>query len=328
MSAVIAAFGVKPLFFPSAPYRIDSGDVARFLFYLLLTGLISYLVGARRKAEAALIKANEDLDRRVQERTAELHAVNEDLRRSNEALRRANGDLEQFAFSASHDLQEPLRNVAIYGQLLSRRYGDGLDEEGRQFLKIVTGGARRMENLVNDLLTYTRAGREEGDEPEIVDANASLEEALSNLSGAIEECGATITHNGLPSLCMRRVHLQQLFQNLIGNALKYRGEEAPRIRVTADRVEDHWRFSVEDNGIGISPEYREKIFGIFKRLHHNGQYSGTGIGLAICQRLVERYDGRIWVESQLGCGARFFFTIRDGAESMSQRQNNRTSCRG
>jgi signal transduction histidine kinase len=313
-SAVIAAFGAKPLFFPNVPYRFDAADLGRLLFYLLLTGLISYLVGARRKAEASLLAANAALDRRVQERTAELQAVNEDLRRSNEALRRANADLEQFAYSASHDLQEPLRNMAIYAQLLNRRYAHVLDERGRDFLKIVSDGAQRMGLLITDLLIYTQTGCAETGRREIIDANAVLDKVLTDLSSAVREAGATIVNQGLPRLRMEDVHLQQLFQNIVGNALKYRSEEPPLIQVSSEQTGGCWRFSIQDNGIGINPEYKEKIFGIFKRLHGNSDYAGTGIGLAICQRLVERYDGRIWVESEAGKGATFFFTIRsDGA---------------
>jgi signal transduction histidine kinase len=310
--ALISAFGIRPLFLPNAPYHFDLGDVGRLLFYLLLTGFVSYLVGARRKAEAALLAANADLDRRVQERTRELHASNEDLRRSNEALRRANADLEQFAYSASHDLQEPLRNVAIYSQIIGKRYSKTIDDQGREYLKIVTDGARRMEMLVFDLLAYTQAGRDEQEALDEIDANVSLVNTLHNLSQAIIDAQAEVTSGVLPRLRMRKVHLEQIFQNLIGNAIKYRRPEvSPHIRISAETSGDHWRFSIEDNGIGINPEYRERIFGIFKRLHTNGQYSGTGIGLAICQRLVERYDGRIWVESQPGKGATFFFTIKN-----------------
>ncbi len=226
------------------------------------------------------------------------------------ALRRANADLEQFAYSASHDLQEPIRNVAVYAELLQRRYGDKLDEEGRRALRFMNEGARRMEMLVRDLLIY-RQSSEPSDEPVAeVDANAVLDRAVADLAGTIQETGARVTRGPLPLVRMREVHLEQLFQNLIGNALKYRGADPPKVHVSAERAGDYWRFAVRDNGIGIDPKYREVIFGIFKRLHGGASRSGTGIGLAICQRLVERYGGRIWVESELGKGATFFFTIR------------------
>jgi light-regulated signal transduction histidine kinase (bacteriophytochrome) len=310
-SAFIAAFAARPIFFPSAPWRFDFGDVSRLIFYLLLTAFISYLVGARRKAEAELIAANEQLEQRVAERTAELSLANEELRKSNEALRRANADLEQFAYSASHDLQEPLRNVAVYTQLLELRYSKAFDNQGLQFLNVVTSGARRMEMLIRDLLAYTHATRGEDGEIVEVDARATLESVLLDLATVVKEAGAEVSGQNLPRLRMREVHLKQLLQNLVSNAIKYRGDNSPRVNVSAAQLADVWQFAVEDNGIGIAPEYKERIFGVFKRLHANGNYSGTGIGLAICKRLVERYDGRIWVESQPGEGATFYFTIRE-----------------
>lgn len=226
-------------------------------------------------------------------------------------LRRANADLEQFAYSASHDLQEPIRNVAVYSEILARRYSDVFDERGRQYLQFIASGAQRMGMLVKDLLAYTKiAGMEEEPSAE-VDAVSALGKAISNLSEAVRETGADIAHNGLPTLRVREVQLEQLFQNLIGNAIKYRKEEeAPRIQVEAEREGACWRIAVKDNGIGIPPEHRQRVFGIFKRLHNEERYSGTGIGLAICQRIVERNGGRIWVESEgPGTGSTFFFTL-------------------
>jgi light-regulated signal transduction histidine kinase (bacteriophytochrome) len=254
-----------------------------------------------------------------------LQAANEELRRSNaaltverarvetanDALRRANSDLEQFAYSASHDLQEPIRNVAIYTQVLERHYGNAFDDRARQYLAFIRDGAQRMELLVRGLLAYTEAASGDPEPAGIIDANVAFDRAVANLSEAIRQAGASVVSTGLPEVRMHEVHLQQLFQNLIGNAVKYRSEEPPCIRVAADAVEGYWRFSVRDNGIGIDPEYKEKIFGIFKRLHSNGKYAGAGIGLAICQRVVERYGGRIWVESKAGEGSTFLFTIRN-----------------
>lgn len=232
------------------------------------------------------------------------------LEQANEELKRANSDLEQFAYSASHDLREPLRNVAIYSQMITRKYAAKLDEQGHQFLGYVMDGARRMDALVNDLLAYTRAG-ETGDNgaKEKTSASDALQTALSNLLNVVMETQAEITYEELPELNVRRVHLQQLFQNLIGNSIKYRSKEIPRIHISAHKKENTWLFSVKDNGIGIEPEYRERVFGIFKRLHREEEYPGTGMGLAICQRIVERYRGRIWVESEFGRGATFFFTL-------------------
>jgi PAS domain S-box-containing protein len=226
-------------------------------------------------------------------------------------LRRANADLEQFAYSASHDLQEPIRNVSVYSELLAQRYNHVLDEKGRQCLQFIRGGAQRMQILVKDLLSYAKSASMEEERIEEVDAAGALDQALSNLSEAIRETQADVSYNGLPVLRVPEVQLVQLFQNLIGNAIKYRNdEEPPRVAVAAQRQGVYWQISVKDNGIGIGPEYRDKVFGIFKRLHNQARYSGTGIGLAICKRIVERNGGRIWVESEgLGKGSTFLFTL-------------------
>ncbi|BDC51736.1 hypothetical protein F183_A40510 [Bryobacterales bacterium F-183] len=229
-----------------------------------------------------------------------------------QALRQANQDLEQFAYTATHDLQEPLRSVMIYGELLLRRHADKLDGQAAQYLKFMHNGASRMEMLVRDLLSYTRSTKldEAPEQPE--DLHGQLQVALQNLATSIAESGAVITVTGqLPAVPVMGTHLQQLFQNLIGNAIKYRHPgQQPAITVSASRTpEGQWCFVVEDDGIGIESEYKERIFGLFKRLHTGDKYSGTGIGLAICQRIVERYHGRIWVESEPGEGSRFCFTL-------------------
>jgi PAS domain S-box-containing protein len=230
-------------------------------------------------------------------------------KRIEDELRRANQDLEQFAFSASHDLQEPLRIVKIYCDLLTNRYGDGMDDEARKFARYVRNGASRMETLVRDLLSYTRATKVE--EPvETANATKALDAALLNLASAISETGADVSAEPLPSVPVHPTHLQQLFQNLIGNAIKYRSPaQRPVIQVKAAREDRHWLFSISDNGIGIDPQYKEIIFGLFKRLHSADEYSGTGIGLAICKRIVDRYHGRIWVESEPLRGSTFRFTL-------------------
>ncbi len=226
-------------------------------------------------------------------------------------LRRANHDLEQFAFSASHDLQEPLRNVAIYSQLLQKRYGATLDEQAGQFLGFLVQGAQRMANLVADLLSYTQAAVLDDEPVSAVDAEEVFQEVLHSLRRAIQESGASVLHETLPSVAIKEAHLQQLLQNLISNAIKYRkDDEPPRVQVGTIRQAGFWCFSVRDNGIGIAPEYLNKVFGVFKRLHaQTSKYSGTGIGLAICQKIVERYDGRIWVESEPNVGSIFYFTV-------------------
>lgn len=230
-------------------------------------------------------------------------------RRAEEELRCANRDLEQFAFTASHDLQEPLRSIMIYSELLTKNYLGKLDGDAVEFLDYVRNGASRMEVLIRDILTYTRVtSLEKPVKPE--DAAAALEAALANLAGVVSEASAQVSAGDLPSVPVHKTHLQQLFQNLVGNAVKYRRSGVPPlIRIAAGRQGDKWQFSVEDNGIGIEPEYQERVFRMFKRLHTGTEYSGTGIGLTICQRIVERYEGRIWVESEPGRGSTFYFTL-------------------
>jgi PAS domain S-box-containing protein len=232
------------------------------------------------------------------------------LQRANEELRRANTDLEQFAFSASHDLQEPLRMVSIYSELLKKRFSEKLGAEGDEFIRYTIEGALRMEHLVRDLLAYTSASanvERSGSPARVRDA---VDHAITSLRPAITEAGATVTSSDLPVLTsIREVHLEQIFQNLISNALKYRSQKPPVIHISAELSDNEWVFSVADNGIGIDPRYKDLIFGIFKRLHTSREYPGTGIGLAICQKIVERAGGRIWVDSQLGAGATFRFTV-------------------
>ena len=241
----------------------------------------------------------------------ETRSSSEALRRSNESLRQVNEDLNQFAYSASHDLREPLRVVSIYTQFLSRKLGPGLDEEGRRFMEYILKATSRLEALIRDLLAYTKAAEAGDPQTELSDTDRALKHAISNLSAAIEEAGAKVTVTGdrLPKLRVAEVHITQLLQNLVGNAVKYRSDKSPDIRIGAVRRGSYWEFFIADNGIGIGEEYKEHIFGIFKRLHNNDEYSGTGIGLAICQRIVQRYGGRIWVESQPGGGSTFYFTL-------------------
>ncbi len=232
----------------------------------------------------------------------------DEQKNTEQELRQANQDMEQFAYSASHDLQEPIRSVGIYSELLDKRYRDKLDGQGIEFLAYLKGGASRMEMLVRDLLAYTQVTRIEAP-PEETDANVVLKGVLSSLSESITQSHAQISFSPLPILNVHRTHLHQLFQNLIGNAMKYCSNRAPVVHLEAERQNGNWLISVRDNGIGIGPEYKERIFGLFKRLHTGDEYSGTGLGLAICQRIVERYHGRIWVESHLGEGSIFYFTL-------------------
>jgi signal transduction histidine kinase len=230
------------------------------------------------------------------------------LHKSNEELERSNKDLEQFAYVASHDLQEPLRMVSSYTQLLAKRYEGQLDDKARKFIGYAVDGALRMQRLINDLLTYSRIGTE-GKPRAAVDAHAIVGEALRNLAAAIEESGAVVSTENLPIVRADASQLAMVFQNLIGNAIKFRGPEEPRVHVgVADRAGE-WVFSVRDNGIGIDPQYADRLFVIFQRLHTRQQYPGTGIGLAVCKRIVERHGGRVWFESEPGSGSTFFFSI-------------------
>jgi PAS domain S-box-containing protein len=234
--------------------------------------------------------------------------VTEQKRAENE-LRRANEDLAQFAFSASHDLQEPLRTIHIYSELLSESLGELVQGQPEEYLGYLQNAATRMENLVRDLLTYTQITRVDAPLEE-TDANATLAEALANLGGSIAESGAAITCDPLPTVRIHGTHLRQLFQNLIGNSLKYRSEDRPSaVHVCARREAGTWIFTVRDNGIGVQAEYKKQIFGLFTRLHAASHSSGTGIGLALCQRIVERIGGRIWVDSEFGQGSDFHFTL-------------------
>jgi len=239
---------------------------------------------------------------------SERKMMEDELRKALEELRRSNQDLEQFAYVASHDLQEPLRMVSSFTQLLEKKYKDQLDDEGREFIKFAVDGANRMRRLINDLLAYSRV-RTRGKEMEPTDSHSALGEALANLSAMVQESGAIITNDDLPVVKADKSQLIQLFQNLISNAIKFCSEDVPHIHISAEKQDNEWLFSVKDNGIGIEPQYYDKIFEIFKRLQRDEKYPGTGIGLAICKRIVERHNGRIWVESEPGKGSVFYFTI-------------------
>ena len=232
-----------------------------------------------------------------------------EFRETNRGLREANSDLQQFAYSASHDLQEPLRIVSIYSQLLQKMYEGQLDAQADKIIKQCVDSAVRMQDLIRDLLTYTRAAAEPIDLRCRVSLNQALDNTLNALQASISETGASVTRTPLPSLRVEAVHLHQIFQNLLGNAMKYRSERTPEIQVNARREQQEWIISVKDNGIDIDPHFQNQIFGLFRRLHNQEGYTGTGLGLAICKKLVERYGGHIWVESELGQGSTFFFSL-------------------
>ena len=232
----------------------------------------------------------------------------EALKEKTEELARSNRELEQFAYVASHDLQEPLRMVTNFVQLLAKQYQGKLDSNADDFINFAVDGAMRMWKLINDLLAYSRVGtRSHTFEP--INCETILQEALDNLKVTMEESGAVVTHDPLPTVMADNPQLVELFQNLIGNAIKFRGDEPPRVHISASRNGNGWIFSVCDNGIGIAPEYAERIFIIFQRLHGRNEYPGTGIGLAVCKKIVERHGGRIWVESEPKKGATFYFTL-------------------
>ena len=268
---------------------------------------ISLSVSPIRDAFGTIIGASK-IARDITERVRNEEA----LRETNAALTRANADLEQFAYSASHDLQEPLRMISAYSSMLKRRFGGQLGDVGDEYIRYTVDGVQRMQQLIEDLLAYTHASTFSEEPAEDVDAGEALRTALGRLQDAIATSGASITSTELPRVRMHHFQLEQVLQNLISNAIRYRSEEPPRIHITADREGALWRFSVRDNGIGIDPKYKERIFGMFKRLHSFAEYPGTGMGLAICQRILHRAGGNIWVESELGRGSIFFFTAPAG----------------
>jgi len=225
-------------------------------------------------------------------------------------LTRSNRDLEQFAYIASHDLQEPLRMVASYTQLLAERYRGKLDDNADKYIGYAVEGALRMQTLIQDLLAFSRVGRN-GSEPKAVNANLAVHEALQNLRSTLDESRANVVCDNLPAVAVSRSQLVQLFQNLVGNAIKFHGAEPPQTRITAEKADTAWLFSVADNGIGIAPEHHDQIFMIFQRLHARAEYPGNGVGLAICKKIVEQHGGKIWVESDLGRGSTFRFTLPD-----------------
>lgn len=269
--------GGKWIFFTAAPLRNPEGEIV---------GAIEALqdVTTRKIAEAKLNRTLTD-------------------------LKRSNTELEQFAYVASHDLQEPLRMVSGYMQLMKRRYEGKLDSDADDFIGFAVDGANRMQTLINDLLSYSRVGTR-GKPLTPTDCKTLLLQTLSNLKVSIDGSGAVITHGTLPTVMADGSQLAQVFQNLIGNAIKFKGEEPPRIHIAAEQKCNEWVFSVADNGIGIEPEFFDRIFVIFQRLHGREEYTGTGIGLSICKKIVDRHGGRMWVESEPGRGSTFYFTIR------------------
>jgi light-regulated signal transduction histidine kinase (bacteriophytochrome) len=307
--------------FSRRPHRFAEGERER----IITLGRPVGTVIARMQAEAALKKAHDELEQKVEERTRELqeqieeHKITEeelrttadDLMETTEELQRSNKELERFAYIASHDLQEPLRTVTSSLGLLKRHYKGRIDEEADQFIAYAVGGTRHMQQLIKDLLAYSRVTTR-GQEFKLVHLEGVLSNVLESLKVSIEESGATITlPDSMPLVRGDTTQIDQLFQNLIGNAIKFRGDDRPDVLVAVehDPVRNESIVSIKDNGIGMDMQYADKIFTIFQRLHTAEEYSGTGVGLAICKRIVERHGGRIWVESELGKGSTFYFTL-------------------
>jgi light-regulated signal transduction histidine kinase (bacteriophytochrome) len=318
------------------PHVLVDESVGLATTIIVLAGVLSIapLFRTIKAAEAALRQSRDELEGLVAQRTEELReanahlAVELDERRRAEYrlaqyasdLARSNAELEQFAYVASHDLQEPLRMVSSFTQLLAKRYQDKLDQDAQEFINFAVDGATRMQNLINDLLAYSRVGTR-GKPFRPTDGEAVFKMAVDNLARSITKNDAVITHDPLPTVSGDEVQLTQLFQNLIGNAVKFHGREKPRVHVSARQQDGEWVFAVRDNGIGMAPDQQERIFSIFQRLHHRSEYPGTGIGLAICKKIVERHGGRIWVESEVGRGSTFYFTVKEGQdESITKRE--------
>ena len=261
-------------------------------------------ISTRRAVEKALQEQNLVLQQEISNRQRAESA----LLKSNQELARSNAELEQFAYVASHDLQAPLATIASYAQLLEKRYKDQLDSKATKFIGNIVQGCTRMQTLIDDLLEYSRVGRSR--KPfQLTDCNHAVQQALANLQGAIRQTQAVVTYSELPAVMGDISQLVQLFQNLVGNSIKYRHDAPPVVHITACKQEKDWLLSVSDNGIGIATQHQARIFQIFQRLHTQKEYSGTGIGLAICQKIVERHGGSIWVESKPGQGSTFYFTL-------------------
>ena len=332
----VNAFAVGAVDYISKPFQFEE-VLARIESHLTLRNLQKQLkeqnvllqeeINSRLAVEKTLYEKNQILQQEISTRRAVEKALQEQnlllqqeisnrqyaesaLLKSNQELARSNAELEQFAYVASHDLQAPLATIASYAQLLEKRYKDQLDSQAIKFIGNIVHGCTRMQTLIDDLLEYSRVGRSQ--RPfELVDCNQVIQQTIANLQGAINDTEAVVTYNNLPTVMGDISQLLQLFQNLVGNAIKYRQDAAPTVHITASKQNENWLFSISDNGIGIAPQHQERIFQIFQRLHTQREYSGTGIGLAICQKIAERHGGSIWVDSEPGQGSTFYFTLAD-----------------
>jgi light-regulated signal transduction histidine kinase (bacteriophytochrome) len=281
------------------------------VFCALLAVTLVYVAGIADRVEDERLRADREnaaAAPALAQRAAELERTNAELAATTARLERSNEELQRFATVASHDLREPLRVVSGFADLLGRRYSDQLGTDGNRFVDAITTGVARMDEMIADLLAYARAGRI--DEPlEPVDSNTVVEDVLSGLQRAIDDVGAAVEVEPLPMVNGNAPALRQLFQNLIANAIKFVDDGSPQVRIWAAEVPEGWRFTIRDNGIGIDPAQAERIFGMFTRLHGRERYPGTGVGLAVCQRIVDVHGGRIWVEPAPGGGSQFMFTI-------------------
>jgi signal transduction histidine kinase len=273
----------------------------------VLAEAFNQMLSRIQERDANLLTTNLSLQKEIETRKK----VEESLKKNVQELARSNAELEQFAYVSSHDLQEPLRMIASYSQLIEKRYTDKLDEKGVTFLGYIVEGAKRMQELIDDLLMFSRVGTR-GKEMGPVSIRKPLDIALHNLTRLIKESNANISHpDSLPTVIGDTTQLTQLFQNLIANAIKFSGKNIPRIEINAIKLNDYWEFTVKDYGIGIEREHFDRIFVIFQRLHGRSEYPGSGIGLAISKKIVERHGGHIWVESAVGAGTTFHFTLRE-----------------
>lgn len=286
LAAVRSDGELFPIEISLSPLRTHDG--------ILITNAIRDIT-ERKKAEEEIRELNAHLEERILQRT--------------EALLRSNEELQQFAYVASHDLQEPLRNVCLYTQLLAKRYGKNSNADADELIATIIESAKRMEELICGLLDFSRLDAQASEHFKPTDCNAAVRQAILNLDTSIADSGAIISYETLPTVNGDSLQLTQLFQNLLANSVRYRGDEAPRIHISAGGLESEWLFSVQDNGIGIEPEYADKVFGIFKRLHGREKYAGNGMGLAICKKIVMRHGGRIWVQSDVTRGACLQFTL-------------------
>ncbi|ELY54787.1 integral membrane sensor signal transduction histidine kinase [Natronococcus amylolyticus DSM 10524] len=315
---VMLAFLVLRALHPGIPTEFTFGTRAVALAIGSAAGLGIGIHESRAiSREREIERRNDALERvqdRLEERNDELRETQQELEATVRELEASNERLEQFASAASHDLQEPLRMISSYLRLLEERYGDELDEDAEEFIEFAVDGADRMQVMVDDLLEYSRV-ETRGDPFEPVDLDAVLDDALTDLGVRVEETDAEITAEELPRVAGDRSQLRQLFQNLVSNALEYSGDEPPRVHVSAERVGDRWEIAVCDEGIGIDPEDQERIFEVFDRLHTQADHEGTGIGLALCQRIAERHDGTLEVDSEPGEGATFSVLLQPVEEA-------------